>query len=141
MMVALSFSGAMFAETTQTLLINGEEVDKVVSSITFDGDNVVLHFGNETESYDMNLVSIALDYNAGIKDLNMFTFNGSIEGGILTVSGVEADSPINIFNLSGLAEISARADFNGKAVIDIQSLPGGVHILKAGNNCVKFVKH
>ena len=140
MLFALSMAGGLFAETTQTLLINGEKVDKVVSSISFDGDNVVLHFGNDTESHDMNLVSLSLDHTSGLKNLNVFTFNGKIEGGVLSVSGVDNGTPIYIFNLSGVTQTSATADSNGQATIDINTLPGGVYILKAGNNCVKFVK-
>ena len=140
MLFALTMTGALFAKTTQTLLINGEQVDKIVSSITFDGDNVVLHFGNETESYDMNLVSLSLDYITGVDNLQVFTFNGKIEGDILSVSGLEAGVPIYIYNLSGLTQITAKADNNGEAKIDVKSLPGGIYIMQAGNNCVKFVK-
>lgn len=140
LLFALTMSAGMFAEANQTLLINGQEVNKVVSAISFDGDNVVLHFGNETESHDMNKVSLALDYSTGLEDLQVFSFNGKIEGGILTVSGLEAGTPILIYALNGVTEISAKADNEGNAVIDIESLGGGIHILRAGNNCVKFVK-
>ena len=133
-------AGSLLAETTQTLLINGEQVDKVVSSITFDGDNVVLHFGEDTESYDMNLVSLTLDYNSGVNNLNVYSFNGRIEGGVLSVSGLNADTPIYIYNLSGMTETSSRADSAGNALIDVESLPSGIYIMQAGNNCVKFVK-
>lgn len=140
LLTALSMAGGVCAETTQTLLINGEEVDRLVSSITFDGDNVVLHFGDETESYDMNLVSLTLDHKSGINDLNMFAFNGRIEGGVLSVRGLEAGVPIFIYNLGGIVQSSAMADNNGEAVIDVQRFPAGIYILQAGNNCVKFVK-
>lgn len=141
MLIALSMAGSVFAETTQKLLINGEQVDKVVNCITFDGDNVVLHFDDGTESHDMNLVSLALEHSTGLNNLNMFSFNGRIEGGILKVSGVDAGTPIFIYNLSGAIATSAKADTDGNAVIDVQSLPGGIYIMQAGNNCVKFVKH
>lgn len=141
MMIALCVAGTLFAETTQTLLINGQQVDKTVSAISFDGDNVVLHFGNETESYDMNLVSLSLDNNAGLNNLKVFTFNGKIEGGVLSVGGLDGSTPVYIYNLSSVVQASARADINGNAEVDITSLPGGIYILHAGNNCVKFVKH
>lgn len=140
MLIALTTVSGLFAKTTQTLLINGEQVNKVVSSISFDGDNVVLHFGNDTESYDMNLVSIALDYNAGLENLNVYTFNSKIEGGVISVTGLDADTPIFLYNLNGVIAASAKSDYNGNASIDIESLQGGVYIMRAGNNCVKFVK-
>lgn len=140
LLLSLSMAGGLFAETTQTLLVNGEKVDKVVTSITFDGDNVILHFGTDSESYDMNLVSLGLEYSAGLDDLKVFTFNGKIEGGVMYVSGVNPDSPILVYGLSGMLERSAKADEQGNAAIDIETLPGGVYILRAGNNCVKFVK-
>ena len=140
MLLGLFIAGGMLAKTTQTLLINGEQVDKVVSSITFDGDKVVLHFGDESEAHDMNLVSLALDYSTGLENLNVYSFNSKIEGGTMSVSGLEAGTPVFIFNLSGASLASAKAGDNGNAELDIQNLPGGIYILKAGNNCVKFVK-
>ena len=141
MLIALTMAGGLFAETTQTLLINGEKVDKAVSSITFDGDNVVLHFGNETESHDMNLVSMTLDHTSGLNNVNLFEFNGKIVGGVLSVSGLDAGIPIYVYNLGGVAQVSAKADSEGKADIYVENLPGGIYVLQAGNNCVKFVKH
>lgn len=141
MFIALSMAGVMFAETTQTLIINGEPVEKVVGAITFDGDNVVLHFDNETESHDMNLVTLSLEYLSGVNALNVYSFKGKIEGGKLSVSGLEVEAPIQIFNLSGTIQTSSKADSDGNALIDISSFPGGIYILQSGNNCLKFLKH
>ncbi|MCH5239388.1 MAG: hypothetical protein J1F38_04135 [Muribaculaceae bacterium] len=137
---ALLIAPCMLAETTQTLLINGEKVDKVVSSITFDGDNVVLNYGNESESIDMSKVLLSLEYNAGINDLKMFNFNSKIEGGKLIVEGLEAGAPISVYSLNGVKESSGKADGNGKAILNIDSFPSGVYIMRSGNNFVKFVK-
>ena len=140
-LIGLSMAGSLFAATTQTLLINGEPVEKVVSSITFDGNNVVLHFGNETESHDMNLVKLSFKHDtSGLNSLKTYSFKGKIEGGVLTVSGLDGGTPIYIFNISGVAQTSAQADGEGNAVIDVNGLPGGIYIMQAGNNCIKFVK-
>ena len=40
----LSMCGMAHADVVQTLTVNGQKVEKVVSQITFSGDNVVLHF-------------------------------------------------------------------------------------------------
>lgn len=139
-MLGLMLVGGMFAETTQTLLINGENVDKVVNSITFEEDKVILHFGTETESYDMNIVSLALEYKAGINDLKMYNFNGKIEGGILSVEGLKANVPVIIYDLTGTIERTVTTDANGNAMIDIETLPAGVYIMRSEPTCIKFVK-
>ncbi|MCH5246504.1 MAG: T9SS type A sorting domain-containing protein [Muribaculaceae bacterium] len=151
LVLAMAGVGSMFAATTQTLQINGEEVDKVVSSITFDGDKVVLHFGEDTESYDMNVVSIALettvdsgdtgdDDKSGITDVKAFSFKGVVEGDWMTVGGVAAGTNVVVYNLNGATVAAAQADGAGVATVNISQLAGGVYIVRAGNQCVKFVK-
>lgn len=53
------------ADNRQTLTINGRTVDKVVTQITFEGDNAVLTYSdNSTQMEDMELVSLAFEYDA-----------------------------------------------------------------------------
>ena len=57
-MLVMSLCGIVKADAVQTLTINGQKVEKVVSQLTFSGDNVVLHFDGSEESYPMNEVQI-----------------------------------------------------------------------------------
>ena len=60
LLLLLTASFSLHAQATQTLTVNGQTIDKVVTQITFEGDNVILHFGTETAFYDMNTVVLSL---------------------------------------------------------------------------------
>lgn len=139
MLMATGF--AAFAASTHTLTINGQTVDQVVKQISFDGDNVVLHFSDGTsQSSDMAAVEIAFNHQqSGIGDVDMFTFNGYVEGGVLVVEGVEAGAPVEIYNLSGV-QVLASVAAEGRTELAVDNLQAGVYVLRAGNNVVKFVK-
>lgn len=126
------------AESAHTLYINGEKVDKVVSKITFDGDYVVLHFGADTERHDMESVSLAFNQFSGVDAINMFQFTGVV-GNTLSITGATPGSPVQIYNLSGMTVFEAVA--SGEAdTFDVSQLPAGLYIMRAGDNCIKFVK-
>lgn len=56
--------GTIYAETEQSVFINGNAIDKFVTVLTFNGDNVTLQFeDNSSQIEDMSNVSISLDYN------------------------------------------------------------------------------
>ena len=44
LLLAGMLSTAVFADNKQTVKIDGQVIEKTISEITFDGDNVVLHF-------------------------------------------------------------------------------------------------
>lgn len=53
-----------FAENKQTVTIDGQAVGKTVKEITFDGDNVILSYSDNTsDTKDMSLVSLAFTYD------------------------------------------------------------------------------
>lgn len=67
LMVCLMIAtGAMAqTETTQKVTVGGTVIDKTVSKITFDGDNVVLGFTDQTtQTADMEQVSISFVYTS-----------------------------------------------------------------------------
>lgn len=75
------------ADNKQTLTIDGSVVNKVVTQITFDGDNAVITYSdNSTQSADMELVALAFEYDAS---------------GISTVESAEEAVTGKVYNLNG----------------------------------------
>lgn len=138
--VLLSAGLTANAAAVQTILINGEPVGKTLTKLHFDGDNVVLHFGDETQTHDLSAVAISIDHTSGLLGIESFEFNGAINGGLLELQGVEPGVPVSVYAVSGLVVANASADENGSATIDVAHLESGVYILVAGKNVVKFSK-
>lgn len=136
-LIALTIALSMYGK--QRLTINGEAVEKAVTQITFDGDQAVLHFADETtESVDMNSIIIEFVVATGIdtKD-NAFSLKGLVDGE-LNISGLETDR-IRIYDASGRMVHSSHIS-GSDARIDVRQLRPGMYILQAGNQIVKFMK-
>ena len=99
------------ADDVQTVTIGGSTVDKTVKQITFDGDNVILHYAdNSTDTQDMAVeVKIAFDLSTAIEYL-----------------GVETARDTKIYNL--------RGQYMGD---NLQDLPVGVYIQSGKKVIVK----
>lgn len=137
----LMAGGAATISATAILTVNGNVVEKVPTHITFEGDNVTVHYGdNTTSTHDMGDVSFTFDTATGLTDLNTFTFNGAILGGALEVSGLKGGTSVNVYSIAGHLAAAGAADTDGNASLDVSNLEAGVYVLQAGNNIVKFVK-
>lgn len=124
------------ADTTQTLIINGEVVEKIVTKITFEGDNAVLTFSDETNiSEDMGNVILRFSSSpTSIKNVEAFQLN-NVVGDNLDINGLAEGTKVVIYDTSGKDVITT----NGSN-INVSSLKPGMYILKAGNQVVKFIK-
>lgn len=134
----MSMCGFVHADVVQTLTINGQKVEKVVSLLTFSGDNVVLHFDGSEESYPMDEVQIDFTSATGIDNISTFKFNGVIDEQ-LNIAGLAEGTTVAVYDISGkkLAQAKAQGE---TTQIRVENLNSGVYILKAGNQIVKFVK-
>lgn len=66
LLLAGMLSTAVFAGSKQTIKIDGQVIEKTVSEITFDGDNVVLQYSDSTsDQADMSLVTLSFTYQEG----------------------------------------------------------------------------
>ena len=132
----LMLASPIKAVTTQTLIINGEPVEKVVTKITFNGDLAVLTFSDATEiSEDMgNVILRFSSAPTSIKDIAVFQMN-KVVGDNLDINGLAEGTKVVIYDTSGKDVITT----NGSN-INVSSLKPGMYILKAGNQIVKFVK-
>lgn len=67
-LLALMFTGASWADDTQTVTIDGTAAGKTVKQITFNGDKIILHYTDNTtyEGEDLSLVVITFNNASGI---------------------------------------------------------------------------
>ena len=124
------------AGTTQTLIINGEVVEKVVTKITFEGDLAVLTFADETVvSEDMgNVIMRFMSSPTSIKNVEAFQLNKAV-GDNLEINGLVEGTQVQVFDATGKQVIVTN-----DTTINVSSLKPGMYILKAGNQIVKFAK-
>ena len=134
--IMLMFVSPAKAGTTQTLIINGEVVEKVVTKITFEGDLAVLTFADETVvSEDMgNVIMRFMSSPTSIKNVEAFQLNKAV-GDNLEINGLVEGTQVQVFDASGKQVI---VTYN--STINVSSLKPGMYILKAGNQIIKFAK-
>ena len=125
----------MSAADGQTLTINGVTVEKTVTKITFNGDQVVLHFADTTtQTADMEGVVLSFGDASSIQNLATFTLRGLV-GSELNISGLKEGSEVFIYNAAGKLMLRSKA-----AKFNVSHLKKGIYVLKADNQVVKFVK-
>ena len=130
------FVSPVKAGTTQTLIINGEVVEKVVTKITFEGDLAVLTFADETViSEDMgNVIMRFTSSPTSIQNVETFQLNKAV-GDNLEINGLVEGTQVQVFDATGKQVIVTN-----DTTINVSSLKPGMYILKAGNQIVKFAK-
>ncbi|WP_370799946.1 subtilase [Xylanibacter rarus] len=112
-LMALLSGGTMYAETEQTVIINGTEIDKFVSNLTFNGNNVTLQFDDNTSlTEDMSKVSISL--------------SNENTTGITNITSMDNSGKSKVYNLNG--------QYMGK---DTNALNKGVYIINGKKTVIK----
>lgn len=78
-----------FAENKQTVTIDGQAVGKTVKEITFDGDNVILSYSDNTSytTKDMSLVSLAFTYDGTTGIDQVETTKKALQGKVFNLNG------------------------------------------------------
>lgn len=123
----------------QEITINGQTIEKIATKLTFDGDNVILHFSDGTsQSADMATVSIDFGTATGINSIQTFTLNGSTKG-VLNISGLQPGQKVEIFDVTG-RKIKEASVASENSIIDISGAKAGTYILRSGNKIIKFIK-
>ena len=110
LLLAGMLSAAVFAGSKQTVKIDGQVIDKTVTEITFDGDNVVLHYADNTsDNRDMSLVTLSFTYQTtGISQIE--DIKKGLQGKVYNLQGQCVGS-----SLQGLSK--GVYIINGKKVI------------------------
>lgn len=112
-LIAMLSGGVAFADTEQTVYVNGQETGGFVTSLTFSGNNVTMIFEDRHSlTEDMSLVSIDLTYNDDTS-------------GITEVETTDKQRNNRIYTISG--------QFVGTSK---ENLPAGIYIV----NGKKFIK-
>lgn len=123
------------ANATQTLKINGETVEKAVVTMTFNGDNVILTFSDQTsQTTDMSTVVLTFDS----ADASIYSLK-SATGSLLNIDGIQPGTEIIVYDAEGRKQLATKASKNSVR-ISVEKLKAGTYIMKAGNQVVKFVK-
>ncbi len=129
------------ADSGQTIVINGTAVEKTLTQITFNGDQVVLKFSdNSSQTTDMANVSITFSASesTGIGNIAAYQLPEQV-GNMLNIDNIAEGTIIQIFNASGMPVQKSKAG-KGKTAIDITPLKKGIYVLRAGSQVVKFMK-
>lgn len=110
LLLAGMLSTAVFAGSKQTVKIDGLLIEKTVSEITFDGDNVVLQYADNTSDIrDMSLVTLSFTYQTtGISQVE--DIKKALRGKVYNLQGQYVGS-----SLQGLSK--GVYIINGKKVI------------------------
>lgn len=112
LLLAGMLSTAVFAGNKQTVKIDGQVIEKTISEITFDGDNVVLHYAdNSSDQADMSLVTLSFSYTTT---------------GISQVEGIKKALQGKVYNLQGQCVGSS-----------LQGLSKGVYIINGKKVIIK----
>lgn len=124
------------AENKQQLTINGQTVEGVVSRITFEGDNVVLHFkGGDSQTADMDAVILGFEYSP---TTSISVLRGTVDN-TLNLSGLDEGTVVCIYDAQGKL-VTTTTVREAKAVLSVSTFKSGVYVLKAGRQVVKFIK-
>lgn len=112
LLLAGMLSTAVFAGSKQTVKIDGLLIEKTVSEITFDGDNVVLQYADNTSDIgDMSSVTLSFTYQTT---------------GISQIEGIKQALQGKVYNLQGQCVGSS-----------LQGLSKGVYIINGKKVIIK----
>ena len=133
LLMSVSFAKA---ESKQTLTINGQTVESIVTRITFEGDNVVLHFkGGDSQTADMDAVVLGFEYSPTTA---ISVLRGTVDN-YLNLAGLDEGTVVSIYDAQGKL-VRTTTVREAKAVLSVSTLRSGVYVLKAGRQIVKFNK-
>ena len=122
LLIAVSWTRA---DIGQTITVNGQTIQGIVNRITFEGDNVVLHFaGDNTETADMDAVVLSFDYSSmvSVEELSVLPYSSSTSVTIYDAQGKLIATTSRLMPLSSC----------------LSTLRSGVYVLKSDQQTMKI---
>jgi hypothetical protein len=121
-----------------TVTVNGVQIEKALAQLTFDADNVIMHFGDSTtQTADMSDVNITILAATGIRDVytthEVFTDH-------ITIGGVGEGESVAVFDMKGMPVVKRTVAHSTSVSVDISKLSHGIYILQIGHKAIKFQK-
>ena len=134
-----SFVSAFAGTNDNMILFNGTKPWRTVVMVSFDKDDIVLHWSDNTTMND-NMARLMLDLASteGIDAARIQCVNG-IYNDVVRLNGLIPNSTLSIYDICGIKQFETYvADSAMK--LDLSQLNTGVYLLKNKNMVVRFVK-
>ncbi|MDE5871306.1 MAG: T9SS type A sorting domain-containing protein [Muribaculaceae bacterium] len=149
--LALAPVALVKADTSYSLLVNTldgntfEYAFEYLPIATFEGDEMIISDDRSAESmrYAMDNVlnmtirsaSSGVDGIAQSDHIRISTVNG-----ILSVTGLDPETGMTVYDAAGKTVVSATADMNGCISISIENLGKGVYVVAMPGHSFKFIR-
>lgn len=151
--IAIALAPIALAQDSKSysLLVNTKDGNTVeyafeyLPTATFEGDVMIITDDRSSEEmrYAMdNVVNMTIKVEeSGVEEvLEKNHIKVSTANGILTVSGVESDATLMIYDASGKLVASTTADHAGFASVNIGNLGKGVYVVSMPKHTFKFIR-
>lgn len=140
-LLGLSAPLTLCAQTPVPLIsVNGSVVEHALASITFSGDNVILHFsdGSADDNEDMGAVTIDMTAVTAVGKLRTFA-STQLVGNTLVLGGMAAGDRVTLYDAQGRQLLQTTAS-GSTMTLPLDHLRPAVYIVRTGNNIIKFQK-
>lgn len=79
---------AVYADNRQTVKVDGQVIDKTITEITFEGDNVTLNYtDNTSDTMDMSFVSLSFVYGESTGISQVEQLKEALQGKVYNLNG------------------------------------------------------
>ena len=87
-LLACMLTTAVYADNRQTVKVDGQVIDKTITEITFEGDNVTLNYtDNSSDTMDMSLVSFSFVYGESTGIGQVEQLQKALQGKVYNLNG------------------------------------------------------
>lgn len=136
------------AEEREAMVVETKGGDEVLflfeqkPEMTFSGENVEIKSTKETVLYPMeDVAQIKFEQiSTGIGNVNAGDVSFRFTDGQLEAEGLAPQSAVTVYSADGTARLSSKADASGKAMLQTDSLPKGIYIVKTDKVTYKIIK-
>ncbi|MCH3980394.1 MAG: T9SS type A sorting domain-containing protein [Prevotella sp.] len=122
-----------------SISFNGNKADRYVTEVSYDENQVVLHWNdNTTMCDDVSNAMINLACNQDLDKARLTSISGLYKDNI-TLEGIAPGSTVFVYDIQGRQLLHLDVT-QTKVDLDIKSLNTGIYLLKSQNDIIKFTK-